>query len=68
MREKLKYAIEHADGWVVRNLRKNRNSVFPSGLIACEADVRVGQKLLTLICGRKVRIRKTEGGYIAEYD
>ena len=64
--EKLKYALEHADGWVVRNLRSKHNSVFPSALITCEADIRAGQKMLSIICGTPVTIRKTEGGYICE--
>ena len=65
-REALEYAITHADGWVVENLRTEYNSVFPSSLITCRDDMRIGEKLLTAIMGVPVRIKKTEGGYICE--
>ena len=44
---KLKQHLEKADGWVVCNLRREGNSVFPSSLIEIEADKRVGEKMLT---------------------
>ena len=62
----IEFAIRHADGWVVRNLRDKHNSVYPANLITCEADVRIGQKLLTCIVGTPVKIRETEFGYICE--
>lgn len=65
-RDALKYAIEHADGWVVRNLRMQYNSVFPSELIECERDRVLGEKLLTRIMNRPITIKKTEFGYICE--
>lgn len=63
---KLKQHLEKADGWVIRNLRREGNSVFPSTLIEIEADKRVGEKMLTCIIGRPVKIRQTEWGYICE--
>lgn len=64
--EALKYAIRHADGWVIQRLQHDRNSVFPSELIACEADVRVGEKLLSCILKEEVTIHQTQWGWIAE--
>lgn len=64
--ERIRYAIEHADGWVIRNLKKHYNSVFPSSLLTCEDDVRIGEKLLSCIMSKKVNLRKTDDGWIAE--
>ena len=63
---KLKYAIENADGWVVRNLRRTGISVLPDCFIACEDDIRIAEKMLSMIIHEPVTVRKTEGGYICE--
>ena len=66
MKETLAYAIANADGWVVQNLRRKHNSVFPSNLIAEESDIILWEKVLTCIIGEPVSIRKTDGGFICE--
>ena len=62
----LLYGIEHADGWVIHNLRHTGNSVYPSELIDCDADVRAGEKLLSCILQCSVEIHRTQWGWIAE--
>ena len=61
-----KKACEQADGWVVLNLKRQYNSVLPSELIAEAHDIELGEKLLTVIAGFPVRIRRTDFGYICE--
>ena len=58
--------IKISNGWVIRNLKKYHNSVLPSELITCAADVRIGEKLLSVILDQPVQIRKTESGYVCE--
>ena len=65
-RELLKYCLKNADGWVIENLRNKFNSVLPSDLIICPEDIRIGEKMLSIILKSEVRIRQTEGGYICE--
>jgi len=60
----LEYCLKHADGWVVRNLRRYGNSVMPTALISDDEDRRLGEKLLSAIIDRPVSIEKTDGGYI----
>ena len=60
------YCLNRANGWVVRTLKREDNSVFPKELITGEDDKRIGEKLLSAIVGTTVEIRKTEGGYICE--
>jgi len=64
--ELFRHCLKTADGWVVRTLKREYNSVIPSCLITGSDDVRIGEKLLSVIVGFPVQIRKTEGGYICE--
>lgn len=66
--EALREAIARADGWVVQNLRNYNNSAIPDYLIETDDDVRIGELLLTCIIGKRVRIRRTSGGWICEED
>jgi hypothetical protein len=65
-REALRECIENANGWIVRRLMTDYNSVYPSELVKCEEDRVIGEKLLTVICKSPVVISKTENGYICE--
>ena len=65
-KECLYECIKHANGWVVRTLRMENNSVLPSELITGDDDKRIGEKLLSAIVGTSVEIRKTDGGFICE--
>ena len=58
--------LQRSNGWVVRNLKRYGNSVLPKELIAGPDDVRIGEKLLSVIIGDSVKIRKTDGGWICE--
>lgn len=60
------YVIENSNGWVVKNLKKWGNSVFPANLIRNEEDVEAFEKLLSEILHNQVKLFKTEGGYICE--
>ena len=62
----LRYAIEHANGWVIRNLKETYCSMLPDSLITCQDDIRIGEKLLSCIMGHPVIIRSTSIGYICE--
>ena len=66
MRYVLEYCVDNANGWVVENLRLEGNSVFPSGLITEEEDIRIGEKLMSAIMHCRIRIRKTQWGYVCE--
>jgi len=62
----LRECIERANGWVVRRLMTDYNSVYPSELITDEYDRAIGEKLLTTICKSPVSISRTDGGWICE--
>ena len=64
--DKLAWCLENADGWVVRNLRREYNSVFPSELIHCEEDLLRWELVLSIIMKEHVTIRQSGDGYICE--
>lgn len=56
--------MKRANGWVIKNLNRYGNSVLPSELITGESDIRIGEKLLSVITNEHVTIRNTDDGYI----
>lgn len=61
-----KYAVENANGWIIKNLKKWGNSVFPAKMIRNDEDKEACERLLSEIMQTTVEIYKTEGGYICE--
>lgn len=54
-----------ASGWLIDRLNEYRNSVLPEDLLELMSENTIS-RLLTVIVGEEIMIRKTVNGYIAE--
>lgn len=59
----LRTIIEKSNGWIVENLKQYGNTVIPNDLVEgkwVHGDLENLGRLLTLITGEKIKIRKVE--------
>lgn len=54
-----------ASGWLIDRLNEYRNSVLPEDLLELMSENTIS-RLLTVIVGEEIMIRKTVNGYITE--